>query len=321
VTGPRSAASGRRIVVTGGAGFIGSHLCECLLDRGDKVVCVDDLTTGRKENVAHLMDRRGFDFLQADVSTGLSIPGEVGAVAHLACPASPPDYLSRPLETLQVCSEGTRHALELAHDHGVRFLLASTSEVYGDPEEHPQEERYWGHVNPVGPRSVYDEGKRYAEALAMAWRRTRGTNTGIIRIFNTYGPRLRPDDGRVVSNFLVQALSGKPLTVYGDGSHTRSLCYVDDLVDGIVRMLDAEPAGPVNLGNPDEYSILELARAVIELTGSSSGIEYRPLPEDDPAKRQPDITVAQELLGWSPKTPLSEGLRLTAAHLMESGAV
>ena len=310
--------TGRRVVVTGGAGFIGSHLCERLLDRGDAVVCVDDFSTGRLDNVEGMQGRPGFEMLRSDVSTGLEVEGEVHVVANLACPASPPHYLSRPLETLQVCSEGTRHTLELAQRHGARFLLASTSEVYGDPEEHPQEERYWGHVNPVGPRSVYDEGKRYAEALSMAWRRTYGTDVGVIRIFNTYGPRLRPDDGRVVSNFLVQAMRGAPLTVYGDGTQTRSLCYVDDLVDGIVRMLDSEHVGPVNLGNPDEYSVLELARVIIELTGSSSPIEHRPLPEDDPTRRRPDITLATALLGWKPATPLDEGLRKTAASL--SGA-
>ncbi len=306
------------MVVTGGAGFIGSHLCERLLHGDDAVVCVDDLTTGRHENVAHLLGRPGFEFLHGDVSDGLDVPGPVHAVAHLACPASPPHYLSRPLETLQVCSEGTRHALALAHGHGARFLLTSTSEVYGDPEEHPQQERYWGHVNPVGLRAVYDEGKRYAEALAMAWRRAKGTRVGIVRVFNTYGPRLRPDDGRVVSNFLVQALSGQPLTVYGDGSQTRSLCYVDDLVDGIVRMLDSEHGGPVNLGNPDEYRVLDLARLVIEHTGSSSTVEHRPLPEDDPTRRRPDITLAGQLLGWVPTTPLAEGLRRTADYFRQS---
>jgi dTDP-glucose 4,6-dehydratase len=307
--------TGRRVVVTGGAGFIGSHLCERLLEDGDAVVCVDDFSTGRPGNVEGLLGRPGFEVIRADVSAGLEVEGEVHVVAHLGCPASPPHYLARPLETLQVCSEGTRHALELAHAHGARFLLASTSEVYGDPEEHPQEERYWGHVNPVGPRSVYDEGKRYAEALSMAWRRTHGTDVGVIRIFNTYGPRLRPDDGRVVSNFLVQAMRGDPLTVYGDGSQTRSLCYVDDLVDGIVRMLDCGHSGPVNLGNPDEYTVLELARLIIEFTGSSSPIEHLPLPEDDPTRRRPDITLATQLLGWKPTTPLEEGLRRTATAL------
>ena len=318
--GEGRAGAGRRVVVTGGAGFLGSHLCELLLGRGDEVVCVDDFSTGRRENVAALEGRPGFELLRADVSRGLEVDGRVDAVAHLACPASPPHYLARPLETLEVCSEGTRRALALAHDAGARFVLASTSEVYGDPEEHPQSEAYWGHVNPVGPRSVYDEGKRYAEALAMAWRRAKGTDVGIVRIFNTYGPRLRPDDGRVVSNFLVQALAGEPLTVYGDGTQTRSLCYVDDLVDGIARMLDADHAGPVNLGNPDEYTMLELARVVLELTGSASALRHLPLPVDDPTRRRPDITLAAELLGWRPTTPLEDGLRRTAAYLQAERA-
>ncbi len=315
MTAPVAGGTGRRVVVTGGAGFIGSHLCERLLERGDAVVCFDDFSTGRLENVDGLRDRPGFELHQVDVSAGMDVEGAVDAVAHLACPASPPRYLERPLETLQVCSEGTRRALDLADACGARFLLASTSEVYGDPEEHPQREAYWGHVNPVGPRSVYDEGKRFAESMSMAWRRSRGTDVGIVRIFNTYGPRLQPDDGRVVSNFLIQALHGEPLTVYGDGSQTRSLCYVDDLVDGLVRMLDADHAGPVNLGNPDEYTVLELAEVVIELTASSSSIEHRPLPEDDPGRRRPDIALAGEVLGWKPMTPLSEGLRRTAEYL------
>jgi len=311
----------RRYVVTGGAGFIGSHLCEALLERGDEVVCVDDFSTGHKENVADLLGDPRFELSEQDVAEGLVVEGPVRAVLHLACPASPPHYLARPLDTLQVCSEGTRHALELAHDRGARFLLASTSEVYGDPEEHPQREEYWGHVNPVGPRSVYDEGKRYAEALSVAWAQARGVDVAVIRIFNTYGPRLRPDDGRVVSNFLVQALSGLPLTVYGDGSQTRSLCYVDDLVDGILRMIDGGERGPVNLGNPDEYTVLQLAQAVLELTGSSSPIEHRPLPTDDPTRRRPDITRAREQLGWSPSTPLADGLRRTAAYLAEVAGI
>lgn len=306
-----------RSVVTGGAGFIGSHLCQRLLARGDGVVCVDDFSTGRRENVAELLGDPLFELSQQDVSGDLAVEGPVSAVLHMACPASPPHYLAHPLETLQVCSEGTRRALALADRHGARFLLASTSEVYGDPQEHPQREDYWGHVNPVGPRSVYDEGKRYAEALTMAWGRQRGTNVAVVRIFNTYGPRLRPDDGRVVSNFLIQAMAGQPLTVYGDGTQTRSLCYVDDLVDGIVAMLDSAEQGPVNLGNPDEYTILELARVVLELTGSSSPIEYRPLPTDDPTRRRPDISRARELLGWAPSTPLADGLRRTAAYLAD----
>jgi dTDP-glucose 4,6-dehydratase len=275
-----SAGAGRRVVVTGGAGFLGSHLCDALVARGDRVVCVDD--------------------------------GPVDAVLHFASAASPPDYLARPLETLAVGSEGTRHGLALAQNHGARFLLASTSEVYGDPTVHPQTENYWGNVNPVGPRSVYDEAKRFAEALTMAWHRTYGTDVGIVRIFNTYGPRLRPGDGRVVSNFLTQAIGGRPLTVYGDGTQTRSLCFVSDEVAGILALLDASITGPVNIGNPDEYSMLELARIVLEVTGSSSEIVHAPLPQDDPTRRRPDISLARRELGWEPVVALHDGLRRTA---------
>lgn len=280
-------------------------------------MCIDDLSTGRWESVAHLRGNPLFEFRRLDVSTGMDLSGTVDVVAHLACPASPPHYLTRPLETLQVCSEGTRHALALSHDRGARFVLASTSEIYGDPREHPQSEDYWGHVNPIGPRSVYDEGKRYAEALTMAWQRTKDTNVGIVRIFNTYGPRLRTDDGRVISNFLVQAMKGEPLTVYGEGSQTRSFCYVDDLVAGLIAMTDCSEVGPVNLGNPDEHTVQEIAEIVIELIGSSSSIEHRSLPVDDPARRRPDITLARELLGWEPTTTLSDGLRRTAAFFAE----
>jgi len=304
-----------RVVVTGGAGFLGSHLCDALLARGDSVVCVDDLSTGTRANVEHLAAVDGFEFVEADVSRGLPVAGDVGAVLHFASPASPDAYLARPLETLAVGSEGTRHALALAAAHGARFLLASTSEVYGDPAVHPQPETYWGHVNPVGPRSVYDEAKRFAEALTMAWRRTHGVDTAIVRIFNTYGPRLAPGDGRVVSNFLVQALEGKPLTVYGDGTQTRSLCYVDDEVAGVLALLDSDLPGPVNIGNPDEITILELARTIVQLTGSSSPIEHRPLPPDDPARRRPDISLARSALGWQPRVSLHDGLRRTAAYL------
>ena len=302
-----------RYVVMGGGGFLGSHLCDRLLDRGDQVVCVDDFSTGRPENVAHLSGHSGFTLVEADVTESLPVDGPVRGVLHLASPASPPDYLARPLETLAVGSEGTRRGLELAEQHGARFLLASTSEVYGDPEVHPQTEAYWGNVNPVGPRSVYDEAKRFAEALTMAHHRERGTNIGIARIFNTYGPRLRPDDGRVVSNFLIQALNGEPLTVYGDGSQTRSLCYVADEVGGLVALLDAEITGPVNIGNPDEYTVLELAQVVIDLTGSASTIVHLPLPLDDPTRRRPDISVARRELGWEPTTGLKDGLAQTAA--------
>ncbi len=299
----------------GGAGFLGSHLCDRLLARGDSVVCVDDFSTGRRANVAHLVGTAGFELVEADVSRALPVDGRVDGIFNLASPASPPDYLALPLETLAAGSEGTRLGLELAAAHRARFLMASTSEVYGDPEVHPQPESYWGHVNPVGPRSVYDEAKRFSEALVAAHRRTRGTNTTIARIFNTYGPRLRTDDGRVVSNFLVQAMRGEPLTVYGDGSQSRSLCYVDDEVGGLLALFDSDLEGPVNIGNPDEYTVLELAETVIAQFGARSPIEHRPLPVDDPARRRPDITLARGALGWEPTTPLAEGLARTAAHL------
>jgi dTDP-glucose 4,6-dehydratase len=312
--------TGRRVVM-GGAGFVGSHLCDRLLERGDQVVCVDDFSTGRRSNVAHLADHPGFTLVEADVSRTLPVEGAVDGVLHLASPASPPDYLSRPLETLAVGSEGTRRGLDLAERHGARFLLASTSEVYGDPAVHPQSETYWGHVNPVGPRSVYDEAKRFAEALTMAYHRQNGTDVGIARIFNTYGPRLRPDDGRVVSNFLLQALRGEPLTVYGDGSQTRSLCFVTDEVDGLIALLDSSVTGPVNIGNPDEYTVLELARAVVDLIGSASEIVHLPLPTDDPTRRQPDITIARTVLGWEPVIGLREGLARTAVALAEEAGL
>jgi dTDP-glucose 4,6-dehydratase len=302
-----------RVLVTGGAGFLGSHLCYALVARGDQVVCVDDLSTGTVENLEGLT-ASGFDLVVTDVSTGIAVKGSLDAVIHLASPASPPDYLARPLETLAVGSEGTRHALELASDRGARFVLASTSEVYGDPEVHPQPESYWGNVNPVGPRSVYDEAKRFAEALTMAWHRTHLADVAIVRIFNTYGPRLRPGDGRVVSNFLVQALEGRPLTVYGDGSQTRSLCYVNDMVRGMLAVLDSKVTGPLNMGNPDEISVLALAHKVISLTGSSSSIVHLDPPKDDPTRRQPDITVARRELGWEPTVDLDEGLRLCAEY-------
>lgn len=277
-------------------------------------MCLDDLSTGTLENVSHLAADPRFEFVQCDVSRGIDVEGPVRAVAHLACPASPPHYLARPLETLEVCSEGTRQALALAEDRSARFVLASTSEVYGDPEEHPQRESYWGNVNPIGPRSVYDEGKRYAEALTLAWQRARNTDVGIVRIFNTYGPRLRTDDGRVISNFLLQAMRDEPLSVYGDGSQTRSFCYVDDMVAGLLAMIDSSQVGPLNLGNPDEHTIEEVAGIVIALIGSASSLEHRPLPKDDPARRRPDITLAGELLGWKPSTPLVDGLRRTAEY-------
>ncbi|MGA2834958.1 MAG: UDP-glucuronic acid decarboxylase family protein [Acidimicrobiales bacterium] len=310
-----------RVVVLGGSGFLGSHLCDQLLDRGDAVVCVDDFSTGRKANIAHLLDHPGFELVEADVSTGIPVDGTVTGVCNLASPASPPDYLALPLETLAVGSEGTRHGLELAERHGARFLMASTSEVYGDPDVHPQSEGYWGNVNPVGPRSVYDEAKRFSEALTMAHRRLRDTDVGIARIFNTYGPRLRPDDGRVVSNFLLQAMRGEPLTVYGDGTQTRSLCYVDDEVRGLLALFDSDLTGPVNIGNPDEYTVIQLARTVIELVASASTVEHLPLPTDDPTRRRPDITVARAELGWEPTTTLEVGLSRTAAYLAEDAGL
>ena len=308
-------------MVLGGSGFLGSHLCDQLLVRGDEVVCVDNFSTGRKANVAHLADHPGFELVEADISVGIPVDGAVTGVCNLASPASPPDYLALPLETLAVGSEGTRHGLELAGRHGARFLMASTSEVYGDPDVHPQSETYWGNVNPVGPRSVYDEAKRFSEALTMAHHRSRGTDVAIVRIFNTYGPRLRPDDGRVVSNFLLQAMRGEPLTVYGDGSQTRSLCYVEDEVRGLLALLDSDLTGPVNIGNPDEYTVIQLARTIIDLLGSTSSIEYRPLPTDDPTRRRPDITVARSALGWEPTTSLEEGLSRTATFLAQDAGL
>ena len=308
---PRSTGSGRRVAVTGGAGFLGSHLCEALLARGDRVVCIDNLSTGTVENVRGLAGAEGFEFVVADASAALPVDGPVDAVLHFASPASPMAYLARPLETLAVGSQGTRQALALATAHNARFLLASTSEVYGDPEVHPQTEGYWGHVNPVRPRSVYDESKRFAEALTTAWGQTHGIETAIVRIFNTYGPRLQPGDGRVVSNFLVQAIEGRPLTVYGRGSQSRSLCYVDDTVRGILAALDSGLAGPVNIGNPTETTVLDLARLVLELTGSASSIVFNPLPVDDPRRRCPDISLARRELHWEPAISLHDGLRQT----------
>jgi dTDP-glucose 4,6-dehydratase len=300
-----------RAVVTGGAGFIGSHLCERLLEIGYEVVCVDNFITGRPENIAHLAENRRFELMGCDLIRGLEIDGPVDAVLNFASPASPADYLRHPLSTLRVGAEGTRHALELAADKGARLVLASTSESYGDPQVHPQPESYWGNVNPVGPRSCYDESKRYAEALVMAYRRSRGTDAGIVRIFNTFGPRMRPGDGRVVPTLIRQALDGSPMTVTGDGSQSRSLCYVDDLVNGVLRMLKASIGGPVNLGNPHEVTMLELAHWIRRLIGSRSGIELTPLPTDDPKRRRPDITLAGDELGWQPTTPVEDGLMRT----------
>jgi dTDP-glucose 4,6-dehydratase len=279
--------------------------------RGDSAVCVDNLATGRPDNVAHLMGQPGFTFVEADVSSALDVAGPVDAVAHLASPASPPDYLRLPLETLAVGSHGTENALRLAHRHGARFVLASTSEIYGDPAVHPQTEDYWGNVNPVGPRSVYDEAKRFGEALTRAYRETHGVNAGIIRIFNTYGPRMSARDGRIVTNFITQALNGDPLTIYGDGSQTRSFCYVDDLIRGIMGMIDCAESGPVNLGNPEEFTVADFARLVLRVTGSDSPVEHLPLPVDDPTRRCPAIARASQVLGWQPQIGVEDGVRRT----------
>jgi nucleoside-diphosphate-sugar epimerase len=300
-----------RVVVTGGAGFLGSHLCDAIIARGDSVVCVDNLATGRPDNVAHLMGRPEFTFVEADVSSALDVAGPVDAVAHLASPASPPEYLRLPLETLAAGSRGTENGLRLAHRHGARFVLASTSEVYGDPAVHPQSEDYWGNVNPVGPRSVYDEAKRFAEALTRAYRETHGVNAGILRIFNTYGPRMSAGDGRIVTNFITQALNGDPLTIYGDGSQTRSFCYVDDLIRGIMSMIDATESGPVNLGNAEEFTVADFARLVLRVTGSDSPVDHLPLPVDDPTRRCPVITRASQVLGWQPQIQVEDGVRRT----------
>ncbi|MGH9268238.1 MAG: UDP-glucuronic acid decarboxylase family protein, partial [Acidimicrobiales bacterium] len=279
--------TGRRVVVTGGAGFLGSHLCRRLLAGGDAVVAVDNLVTGTKENLVDLFGQPGFSFQHHDVSTHVHVSGRVDAVLHLASPASPKDYLVLPIQTLKVGALGTHNLLGLARDKGARFLLASTSEVYGDPKVHPQTEDYWGHVNPVGPRGVYDEAKRFAEAMTMAYHRSHGVDVRIVRIFNCFGPQMRPADGRAVSNFIVQAVAGEPLTIYGDGSQTRSFCYVDDMIEGFMRLLDSDYIGPVNIGNPQERTILDLARLVLEVTGSASPLVFEPLPVDDPVQRRP----------------------------------
>src|SRR3954462_8821083 len=293
-----------RVVVTGGAGFLGSHLCTELLDRGAEVVCLDSFLTGAPSNVAHLMDRRHFRLLRCDVTDFVHVPGPVDLVLHFASPASPVDYLQLPIETLKVGSIGTLHALGLAKEKKARFVLASTSEVYGDPQVHPQVESYWGHVNPVGPRGGYDEAKGFAEAITMAYHRYHGVDVRIIRIFNTFGPRMRPNDGRVVSNFLMQALDGKPLTIYGEGQQTRSFCFVDDEVRGILALLDSDYVGPMNIGNPNEFTVRELADVVVEVTGSKSEIVEEPLPVDDPTQRKPDISLARHHLGWEPEVQL-----------------
>jgi len=300
-----------RVLVTGGAGFLGSHLIKKLLERGDMVVGLDNFSTSDGSNLVDLKEEQRFAFVEGDVCDLPGLAGEFDAIAHLACPASPQDYFRLPLETLLIGSHGTKNLLELASSNRCRVLLASTSEVYGDPAVSPQPESYWGNVNPIGPRSVYDEAKRFAEATFMAYRRTLGTNTAIVRIFNTYGPGLRPSDGRVISNFIDQALRGEPLTIYGDGSQTRSFCYVGDLVRGLVAMLDSSDSGPVNLGNPNEITVRQLATQVLELTGSGSSIEYHPALEDDPMRRRPDISKAGEILGWSPSIALEDGLLRT----------
>jgi dTDP-glucose 4,6-dehydratase len=301
-----------RVVVTGGAGFVGSHLCEALLARDDEVVCIDNFSTSDGSNLTNLNALPGFTFVRGDVSEGIHVAGPVDVVAHLASPASPPEYMRLPLATLAVGSRGTETCLQLAKHHDARFLFASTSEIYGNPLVHPQTESYWGNVSSTGPRSVYDEAKRFGEALTMAYSRSEDVNVGIVRIFNTYGPRLRQGDGRVVSNFVCQALSGVPLTIYGDGLQTRSFCYVDDLVAGLLAMIDQRDfVGPVNIGNPQEITVAELGQRVLEMTGSKSAVVYSASPEQDPARRQPDITLARGELGWSPAVSLEDGLGRT----------
>jgi nucleoside-diphosphate-sugar epimerase len=300
-----------RAVVTGGAGFLGSHLCDLLRTHDWEVVAVDNFVTGRPDNVAHLVDDAGFTLVAHDVVDDIPVSGRVDAVLHLASPASPPEYLAHPIETLEVGSVGTRRALDLARANDARFLLASTSEIYGDPLVHPQPETYFGNVNSVGPRAVYDEAKRYAEAITMAYHREFGVDTKVVRIFNTYGPRLAVADGRVVSNFLAQAMRGAPLTIYGDGKQTRSFCFVSDEVRGLFALLESDYVGPMNIGNPDEFTMLQLAELVLEATGAGSDVVFEPLPADDPKQRRPDISLAQEVLGWHPLVDLREGLALT----------
>jgi len=302
---------GKRALVTGGAGFLGSHLCERLLDEGLKVVCMDNLITGSLHNIEGLFGREGFCFVKHDVTDFIHVPGQLDYILHFASPASPIDYLKLPIQTLKVGSLGTHKALGLAKSKNARFLLASTSEVYGDPLVHPQPEDYWGNVNPVGPRGVYDEAKRFAEAITMAYHRHHGVDTRIVRIFNTYGPRMRAGDGRVVPTFIGQALAGKPLTAFGDGLQTRSFCYVSDLIEGICRLLRSDISEPVNIGNPGEMTVLEFANEILRLTGSSSEIVFEPLPEDDPKVRQPDIAHARKSLDWEPRVSLADGLQAT----------
>jgi dTDP-glucose 4,6-dehydratase len=304
-------------LITGGAGFLGSHLCERLLGEGHTVVCLDNFLTGRRSNVAHLLAHARFSLVEHDITRPFESASRLDNILHFASPASPIDYLELPIQTLKVGSLGTHNTLGLAKAHGARYLLASTSEVYGDPLVHPQPESYWGNVNPVGPRGVYDEAKRFAEAMVMAYHRTHGIDTRIVRIFNTYGPRMRPRDGRVVPNFIRQALRDEPMTVYGDGGQTRSFCYVDDLVEGIYRLLLSGEHQPVNIGNPVEMTILQFASAIRDLVGSRSVIENRDLPVDDPKTRQPDITLARRILGWEPRVPLAEGLARTIEYFRQ----
>jgi dTDP-glucose 4,6-dehydratase len=310
-----------RVLITGAAGFLGSHLADRFLRDGHAVVGLDNFVTGHPDNIAHRIGHDGFEFIRHNISTYTFVAGPLDGVLHFASPASPVDYLEHPIPTLKVGALGTHNALGLAKAKGARFFLASTSEVYGDPLEHPQTERYWGNVNPIGPRGVYDEAKRFAEAMTMAYHRYHGMDTRIVRIFNTYGPRMRPRDGRVVSNFIVQALCGEALTLYGDGSQTRSFCYVDDEIEGIYRLFMKGDNEPVNIGNPTEYTVRQLAEVVLELTGSRSRLEYRPLPEDDPKVRRPDITRARALLGWEPRVELRDGVARTVEYfrgLMQS---
>jgi dTDP-glucose 4,6-dehydratase len=306
-----------RILITGGAGFIGSHLCDRFLAEGHDVVCLDNLLTGSTDNIAHLAGNRRFSFIHHDVTNYIFVEGKIDAILHFASPASPVDYQNFPIQTLKVGSLGTHKALGLAKEKKARFLLASTSEVYGDPLTHPQREDYWGNVNPIGPRGVYDEAKRFAEAMTMAYHRYHAVDTRIARIFNTYGPRMRLNDGRVVPNFICQALRGEDLTVYGDGSQTRSFCYIDDLVEGIVRLLFSPETEPVNLGNPGEFTILEFARVILEVTGARSRTVHNPLPVDDPQVRKPDISRGREILGWSPKVELREGIQKTIPYFQK----
>jgi dTDP-glucose 4,6-dehydratase len=300
-----------RALVTGGAGFIGSHLCERLLSEGYRVVCMDNLRTGKLENVAHLRDSPDFDYVHHDVTTHIDLQGELDEVYHLASPASPADFERIPIPILKVGALGTYNSLGLALAKGARLMLASTSEVYGDPLVHPQTEEYWGNVNPIGVRGVYDEAKRYAESITMAYRRHHGVDTRIARIFNTHGPRMRPDDGRMIPNFISQALADKPITIYGDGNQTRSVQYVDDLIEGFLRLMRSEEHRPVNLGNPVEYTVREVAEMVLELSGGAGGLAFEPLPEDDPRRRCPDISRARAVLGWEPRVPAREGLETT----------